>query len=154
MDYQWIFQGKEYTWNPSFSKSLYDYYKGKTRPPTRDYAVYATDPYDDELISQIVDMFKSSADENGFDEVETTNFIISFVQSLPYTPDDVTTPYDEYPRYPLETLIDNGGDCEDTAILTAVLINEMGYGAVLLDLPKHMAVGVKCEETVGSALHR
>lgn len=149
MDYQWIFQGKEYTWNPSFSKSLYDYYKGKTRPPTRDYAVYATDPYDDELISQIVDMFKSSADENGFDEVETTNFIISFVQSLPYTPDDVTTPYDEYPRYPLETLIDNGGDCEDTAILTAVLINEMGYGAVLLDLPKHMAVGVKCEETVG-----
>jgi len=33
----------------------------------------------------------------------------AFVQSLPYTSDLVTTGYDNYPRYPIETLIDMAG---------------------------------------------
>jgi len=148
-EYEWTFKGKEYAWSPIFPKTLYDYYKNKPRPPTGDYSIYATDPYDDELISQLVNVFKDTSERDGFGKYETVTFVISFVQSLPYTSDDVTTPFDEYPRYPIETLVDNGGDCEDTSILTAVLINELGYGVVLLEIPKHMAVGVKCEESLG-----
>jgi len=70
------------------------------------------------------------------------------VQSLPYTSDNETTGYDEYPRYPIETLVDNGGDCEDTAILAAALIDAMGYGVVLLRFPTHMAVGVKGSDSL------
>jgi hypothetical protein len=70
---------------------------------------------------------------------------------LEYTSDLVTEGYDEYPRYPIETLVDKGGDCEDTAILAASIIRGMGYGVVLLVFPKtadspgHCAVGVAGE---------
>jgi len=145
-EYKWNFKGNQYAWNLIFPKTLYEYYKNKPRPPTGDYSIYATDPYDDRLISQLANLFKNASKRNGFDEYETVNFVISFVQSLPYTSDNITTPFDEYPRYPIETLVDKGGDCEDLSILTAVLINELGYDAVLLEFPNHMAVGVKCEE--------
>ena len=72
------------------------------------------------------------------------NFAASFVQNLKYE-----TEREEYPNYPVETLVDKGGDCEDTAILTAALLQAMGYDAVLIRFspPKegdagHMAVGV------------
>jgi hypothetical protein len=72
------------------------------------------------------------------------NFVISFVQSLPYTVDDVTTAWNEYPRYPIETLFDRGGDCEDTSILVAALLEGLGYDCALLILDEddHCAVGV------------
>ena len=76
--------------------------------------------------------------------------VIAFVQGLPYFKDDVSTKYDEYPRYPIETLVDNGGDCEDTAILTAAFLREMGYGVVLVNPTGHMAVGVKCSSCTGT----
>lgn len=147
--YEWIFKGNEYVWNPVFPRKLYQYYKDKPRPPTRDYSIYATDPHDDEFISQLVSVFRSASEKRGFDEYETATFVMRFVRSLPYTPDDVSTPYDEYPRYPIETLVDNGGDCEDASILAAVLIDGLGYSVVLLELPDHMAVGVRCEESLG-----
>ena len=90
----------------------------------------------------LVEEIEEAAVRKGFDEWETVNFAVAFGQSLPYTSDTVTTSYDEYPRYPIETLVDNGGDCEDTSILMAAILYEMGYGVVLLSLPGHMAVGV------------
>ncbi|HUS79527.1 MAG TPA: hypothetical protein VM050_12805 [Patescibacteria group bacterium] len=42
----------------------------------------------------------------------------------------------------METLADGGGDCEDTSILTAALLNSMNHPVVLIGLPDHMAVGV------------
>ncbi|HEX3012335.1 MAG TPA: transglutaminase-like domain-containing protein, partial [Syntrophomonadaceae bacterium] len=74
----------------------------------------------------------------------------AFVQSFPYVSDSISTPSDEYPRYPVETLLQKEGDCEDTAILTAVLLNELGYGSALLYLPDqgHMAVGILGNENV------
>jgi len=95
-----------------------------------------------------VEKIQKAAHEAGFSEYETVEFAASFVQSLPYTDDSITTPYDEYPRYPVETLVDGGGDCEDTSILLASLIDKMGYGVVLIELPDHCAVGVKGGENV------
>ncbi len=149
-NFKWIFEGEEWTWNPTFSKSLYDYYRNRQRPPTEDYSVYVTDPYDDKLISGLVDKIKEVAAERKWDDWQTINFMISFVQSLPYTSDNVTTPFDEYPRYPIETLVDNGGDCEDTSILTAELITKLGYRAILINPPGHMAVGVSCSDCEGT----
>jgi len=69
------------------------------------------------------------------------------VQSLPYTVDSVTTSFDEYPRYPIETLVDNGGDCEDTSILLAAIVDKLGYGVALIMPPAHVAVGIAGEES-------
>ncbi len=148
--YNWTFQRKKYKWEYIFPKSLYDYYKNKERIFSNDYTIYATDKKDDRLISDLVNHFDDYADDQGFDKYEKVNFIISFVQGLPYTSDNITTGHDEYPRYPVETLVDNGGDCEDTSILTAVLLNEMGYNAVLLEFKNHMSVGVSCEPDIGT----
>ena len=141
------FNGNDWTWDLDLSEDTYKFYKSKKR--TDEYTTYATDPYDDELIQSIVELFKQSASEEGYNDRDTINFVISFVQSLPYTSDNVTTGFDEYQRYPYETLWDNGGDCEDTAILTAVLLKEMEYDAVMISPPRHMAVGVNLESQSG-----
>ena len=154
-EYRWSFvewdslREWDYTWNPEFSKAFYNYYKSK--PRSSDYSVYVTSPYDDELISSLVSKIKDSAEKDGFNKAETLGLVVSFIQSLPYTSDRVTTGFNEYPKYPIETLVDNGGDCEDTSILAAALIKELGYGVVLLKLVDHdhVAVGVLCKEDVG-----
>jgi len=140
--YAWQYGGREWTWELQIPQALYDYYREMPRPPTRNYSVYVTHPLDDTYIDRLVDEIREAAQQKDFDELETVEFAVSFVQSLPYTSDSVTTPYDEYPRYPIETLVDNGGDCEDTSILMASLLNRMGYGVVLITFPHHCAVGV------------
>jgi hypothetical protein len=145
MTYTWTFEGREWTLSLSIPESIYNYYKDKERASTRDYSIYVTHPYDDEFINTIIMRFNHIALKWGFSEEKKINLVISFVQSLPYTSDLVTTSYDNYPRYPLETLVDNGGDCEDTSILTASLLKVMNYDVVLLDLPRHLAVGINLD---------
>jgi hypothetical protein len=140
--YKWWFGQREWTWSMQIPEALYDYYRQLPRPPTLDYSVYVTNPLHDYYLEMLVQKLKEASIETGFNEWETVNFAVSFVQSLPYTSDIVTTGYDEYPRYPIETLVDDGGDCEDTSILMAALLNQMGYGDILLKFPEHMSVGV------------
>ncbi|MFA5367567.1 MAG: hypothetical protein WC333_06785 [Dehalococcoidia bacterium] len=140
--YEWRYSGSDWQWTLAIPQSLYDYYVERPRALTQDYSIYVTHPSDDEYIDTIVDKIKEVAANSGYGDRETVNFAVSFVQGLPYAEDNVTTPYDEYPRYPIETLVDNGGDCEDTSILMAAILHQMGYGVVLLSLPNHMAVGV------------
>ena len=59
-----------------------------------------------------------------------------------YEDDSVYMGYEEYWKFPLETLYDHGGDCEDTSILLASLTEAMGYDASLLLFPGHMATGI------------
>lgn len=149
-EYEWRYDGKTWTLTLSIPDSLYEYYRGLDRPPTEDYSIYVTHPYDDEYVRVIVEKFNFIAIDEGYTEAEKVNLVISFVQSLPYTSDKVTTPFDEYPRYPLETLVDGGGDCEDSSILTAALLDKLNYDVMLLGLPTHMAVGVYIEGVEGS----
>jgi hypothetical protein len=146
--YSWEYGGIEYTWSLKIPEAMYDYFKGLPRPPTSDYSVYVTHPLDDPYIDAIVEKLKAASTRDGFDEYQSVEMVTAFVQSLPYTFDTVTTPYDNYPRYPVETLVDNGGDCEDTSILLASLLDKMGYGVVLIKLPEHVAVGIKGGENV------
>ncbi|MDO8634856.1 MAG: transglutaminase family protein, partial [Dehalococcoidia bacterium] len=140
-------------WNLSVPLSVYVEYRDRPRPP--EWATWvdmAKDPKDDPYIDQLVREITDAALEGRFTEVEKLNFVVAFVQSLPYTVDSVTTPYNEYPRYPIETLFDRGGDCEDTSILVAALLDRMGYDVALLGLKdaKHMAVGVSISNVYGS----
>jgi len=142
-NYAWAYGGGQWTWELQIPKSLYDYYQGIPRPPTSNYSVYVTHPLDDTFIELLASKFEKVAQEEGLSDLQKVEFATSFVQSLPYTSDSVTTPYDEYPRYPVETLVDSGGDCEDTSILMAALLNQLGYGVVLIIFPGvHCAVGV------------
>ncbi len=155
--YVWPFSGKEWTAELQIPEALYSYYNGLPRPPTENYSLYVTHPSDDEYIRSLADDIEKIAQREGFRYPQTVEFVTAFVQSLPYTVDSVTTPYDEYPRYPVETLVDNGGDCEDTSILLASLLNSMGDGVVLVIFPEttstygHVGVGILGSEDMRGA---
>lgn len=152
--YEWDFQGKRWSWTLSVDSKTYEFFKGL--PRVDDLSIYVTPPYDDRYLASLVRSLQLNAlgaKRAGYDEWDTVNLLISFVQSLPYTSDKATTGYDDYPRYPIETLVDRGGDCEDTAILTAALLWQMGYDVILLEYPKHVAVGVAGDETVNGTYY-
>jgi len=143
-DYEWSYKKKEY--------NLYLCYENKTennalenRTRRRDYWNFAGDPYSDASVSIVTNMLANISGREGMSKYEQVEFAMAFVQGLPYTFDNVSTPYDDYPRYPSETIYADGGDCEDTAILMAAMLKKMGYDSVLLLLPRHMAVGVYCD---------
>ena len=64
-----------------------------------------------------------------------------FVQEIPYE-EEIDC---EYPQYPIETLVNDKGDCEDKSILCASFLDLLGYNVSLLSLPNHMAVGVNID---------
>jgi predicted transglutaminase-like cysteine proteinase len=148
--YNWTYNGQQYTITVEIPKSVYDYYHGLERLPTSDYSVYVSYPLDDVYLLGIVEKLRAFSNVGGFTEVQRVSLVVSFVQNIPYTNDLITTGYDEYPRYPLETLVDSGGDCEDTSILAASLLKLMGFDAVILSYPNHMAVGISITNISGS----
>jgi len=141
-DFTWSYEGEEWEWSIPIPRSLHQYYSERPRIPTENYSIYASDPLDDAFMERLGNRFDAAAQQHGYDEFDTVNLAVAFVQDLPYAADVVTTTFDEYPRYPIETLVDGGGDCEDTSILLAAILHAMGYDVVLLRPANHMAVGV------------
>lgn len=91
---------------------------------------------------------------NDFQKVD---FVLKFVQSIPYENDDVRYGSNDYWKYPAEILWENCGDCEDKAFLFITLIRIMGYDAIPLfveiDMPfyhgYHVAAGIVMDDTLG-----
>ena len=57
-----------------------------------------------------------------------------------------------YAKYPFETLVDGGGDCEDHAILAATLLRKTGRSVGMITEPGHvtLAIGLKADEELPS----
>lgn len=151
--YSWTIFGTNFTLNMEIPRSLYDSYKSKTRISTLSpsvYSLYVSHPDDDEYILRIADAIKSMSQAKGFTADQYSKSIIQFVRSITYSTDIETTAFDEYPKYPIETLVDSKGDCEDSAILLASIMQVGGFSPVLLItkpsvIPGHAAVGVAGE---------
>jgi hypothetical protein len=143
--FAWNYNGKYWTWNLSIPQNLYDSYKSvpvstRTANGPAGYSFLTTT--DDYYIKILADKLNETATQLGYNSFDKVSFVLAFVQSLPYTSDSVTTGHDEYPRFPIETLVDDGGDCEDTSILFATLTLIMGYGTVYINPTDHYAVGI------------
>lgn len=148
VSYSWNYGEGTWTYGFKIPTTAYEYYKTVDRKKIRNYSYYVTDPTDDEYLAGLAAKFREAAEKENYSNLDMVKNIIFFVQNLNYVDDKVGTGYDEYPKFPLETLADEGGDCEDSAILLASLLRELGYGAVLIQFPEHMAVGVKGEESI------
>jgi len=99
--------------------------------------------------NEIAAFVHEAAASNGFTTAfERIQFALSFVQRLPYVTDAVTSGYDDYTQFIMETLTGLAGDCEDTSILFASILESepFNYNAVLLEPPGHMAVGLLMEK--------
>jgi predicted transglutaminase-like cysteine proteinase len=144
-EYKWYYLGDQMLQLPNVDW-FYDYYTQLERSDSADYASYVFDCYDDQYIAFVANQILSRTDAST--DLARIDFVAAFVQSIEYTKDDPLNESYEYPRYPLETLKENRGDCEDKAILGAALLDSLGYTVSLLRLPTHMAVGVHLNETL------
>lgn len=97
-------------------------------------------------VQNLVDSFRKGGVKAGYTDRDNMGNVISFVQSFRYVTDLASKGEQEYARFPLETLVDGVGDCEDMAILAATILYEMGYDVMLVTLPEHMALAVACDE--------
>jgi len=132
--FEWSYLDESWEWDFSFPSDWYDYYKNKSRVSQG--IAYVTS--DDLYIKKIADMLKKTAEEKNYVK---SAFAVSFVQSLGYVDDDLIS-YNDYPKYPLETLAEQNGDCEDTSYLSAAIISAMGIDCSLVLLPGHMSIAI------------
>lgn len=149
--FTWDYNGKPQQLKIQIPQLIYDNYRKKPHTEKNNYAPYVFSDSDRPYLQMIVDGIRDAGIKDNLTEYDTIMNIISFIQSLPYTSDNVSTGYDDYTRYPLETIVDAGGDCEDTAILTAALLDQMGYGTVLVLFPSHLGVGVRASDSYPGA---
>jgi hypothetical protein len=144
-NFEWDYDGQHWTWTLNIPTALYDEYKDvsvsrRTRDGPAGYGFLTTT--EDQYVRMLSNKLNESATQMGYGSFDKVSFVLAFVQSLPYTSDNVTQGYNEYPRFPIETLVDDGGDCEDTSVLFATLTLIMGFGTVYINPPNHYAVGI------------
>ena len=151
-DFVWQYAGRSFNLAFDLHPDTYELFRQRER--TRDYDLFASDFHSKPFIQEITRKLADYGTASGLSDAEIPYFIVSFVQNLPYTSDDLTTGFDEYPRFPYETLYDNGGDCEDTSILASAMLHELRYDVALLLFPGHMAVGFECRAETGQPRYR
>ena len=136
--YVWNFRGRHYTILMTIDLERYNSYSSKER-----YDIPKLVEEGRTTIGNLTREFQRTFKRNrSWTRQDRVDFVLSFVQSLPYTLDDVTTGYDEFRRYAIETLIEGGGDCEDTTILVAAILRGLGEKTALIFTPGHIALGV------------
>ena len=143
-DFLWQFDGGIWSFSLDIKDNDYEKYARVSRDHygVNNYIGYATEPSDDEYIKELTNIFVEKAKNAGYKELGTAQLMASFVQGFEYTDDMVTTGYPEYPKFPVETLYDMHGDCEDTSILLASMLHEMGYKTALIEFYDHIGVGI------------
>ena len=148
LSYNWKYNTVEYQLSYSFDPRRYAYYtnQGHSVMEYSDYIKFVTK--EETAVVEIAQILRNLSNEKGFDSLSEVNFIMSFVQSLKYSEDNLTAGVGEYPRYPIETLVEQTGDCEDSSALLISLLESLGYEAAMVLIPEawddygHAAVGV------------
>lgn len=141
--HRWQYDGLTWTWAIDIPQSLYNGYASVSQYNRRlgevnGYLVTTNDP----LMQSIATAFRKTASEQGYGAYDEASLVLAWIQSLPYTFDSVTTPYDDFPRFPVETLYANGGDCEDTTYLYLTIMQIWGYGSIFINPEGHLAAGI------------
>lgn len=140
--YRFNHRSYNYDWNVTIPLRTYFYYKDLPRPAKIE--TMLTEPAADSILSVFNRNLREASIINDLRKSDVISLVAALVRLLPRNDREFTTAYDAYPRFPIETLLDQGGDSEDTAILAATLLLREGYDVVLLrfDQPKHVALGV------------
>ncbi|NLA39228.1 MAG: transglutaminase domain-containing protein [Methanomicrobiales archaeon] len=152
--------GGVYTTEVRVPEALFDGHRETPRFDRLAWGRYALDEGDRPIIEDLARRIAPPT-TNPEKEYYRLMDLIFFVQQIPYAPDSSPESYREgvlprhavrrgaeveYPKYPTEMLVDGKGDCEDSAILMAALLDALGYDTVLLGYPDHMVLGIQMEK--------
>ena len=153
--YEWMYDGVPQSCNLEISYDLYGYYAAQPRTAwaIRDYDEYVLDPLDDDDLETITQEVLQSTAGDYHAALENALYFVQKCIVYVYDP-----AWYEYPRYPIETLVDGVGDCEDTAILYTSLVRTLGQGALMVavdtdgnSVADHMVAWVPVEQAYADA---
>jgi len=143
------------TWeiNMEIPKSDYEYYKvfpGAYRYAFNvSYLSYFMTINDPDIKNLSLALNYISAEQD-FDNLTRLNFILTFVQeAMGYYTDINTTGFEDYYKFPLETLVEGGGDCEDTSLLMYTISHILGYNVKLIVMNVSSPAGIMGHVAVG-----
>lgn len=138
-----VTSGEEWSATMILYKSVYlqraQASRGRTRASIVEFSM------NEGVAATFASVLSRKARKAGFTEkAAQVSMVIDYVQNLPYVPDDVGTGFDDYTKFIAETMVEGGGDCEDTAIFLAAVLQSapFEYDCVLLQPPGHMATGI------------
>jgi transglutaminase-like putative cysteine protease len=150
--YQWNFNNKNWKISLEIPIDKYEHFRDLdiNRVPQNvgTYAMASFVTSSDQVVETLADKLKILAEGENFDESATVNFILRFVQeNVNYVWDNESKNCTEYWRYPIETLVEKKGDCEDSSVLFASIMDALEYNTVLLfyiveEDVGHLAVGI------------
>lgn len=112
-----------------------------------DFSIFSTDYPCKFIVERLAKRLMQEADDQVYDEEETINLLIAFVNFLPY---ELEPADKDYWKTPYETLIDGKGDCEDVSFLLAELISLAGFDSILAHYEGHMGVCANPGDNVNS----
>lgn len=146
--FKWKYNSEPYQATLSIGWDTYNFYK--ERPRAYDaYAIYTYENPSFTYLKEVVSILERKAKAHRLTKWQTLEMVVAFVQQLEYVREE-----GEYPKFPIETLAEKGGDCEDTSLLLAALLRTMGYDAILVNPPGHMSVALACSDCEGRSYHR
>ncbi|MDE6286452.1 MAG: hypothetical protein K2L99_05625 [Muribaculaceae bacterium] len=129
----------------SVNKNLIDFYNDY--PLSSHWNLYAKASLSNEVKEQLYPVLKSAIADKG--ATEGANILLRFVQKAFDYKTDQDQFGDERPLFGDETFYYPYSDCEDRAILYAVLVRDLlGLDAVLVYYPGHLATAVKLGDEV------
>ncbi len=149
LTYTWTYDYDDYSASFDLSYEHYSYYvdlemeRYITTFSDRDIALNFITA-DDSVIVSLAECMNGLGEQASLDEAELASLVLTFVQTLPYTTDVLTHSMSDYWSFPVETLYEGTGDCEDTSFLYSTLMSALGYETALLIFDDHIAVGVDC----------
>jgi hypothetical protein len=110
---------------------------------TDSYRAMADDPAQEPLYQDLLTGFRKIKAEQDLDSDEYLELISVYVQSLQYE-----TLEENPAKFPVETVVDRAGDCDDKSLLLAGLLSREGYSVALLSFgpENHMALGIGSDD--------
>lgn len=120
----------------SLTPSLYEYYGNLTHTVNddSDYANFVTP----QAVLPIAQCLRNLTDGLSHSDEQFANAVLSLVHQIPYNVSNV--------QYPVETIVDNSGDCVPLSLLAASIMEAGGLDVILIHYtginPAHMNVGV------------
>lgn len=146
-DYRWNYGGHPYHLSLTFQDS--EECQARHQKYWRifpDYGSYVAEEPCASSMRALAERLKQEADVLGLNKWQAVNYLLNWVETIPYGSDLTTKGYAEYPRFPYQTVLDNVGDCEDFAILYSTILSYWCIDSALLYLPNHMVVGINGRE--------
>jgi hypothetical protein len=155
VNYGWKFEGKEESAAFSVNGSVYTaaVHANKNATLYKDlpesewmqgyYRAFIDDPAQEDLFRDLGDELREIRERDSLDDSRYLELMMVFVQTIPYR----TDPDQTLPKFPVETVVDRKGDCDDKSLLLAGLLAHEGYNVSILYFTpeKHAAIGIGCD---------